>query len=145
MKDIRSALRFFLLADATVASLVGGSNPTTARIFPILMPQDEKNTSLVYNRITEVSDYHLLGSSHLEQTRMQIDAWAMRPGAASELADAVYDRLSGHAGTVVFGSNSPQDFIEFRGVFMVSGREDYDGTAELFRMSRDYLIWYMGV
>jgi hypothetical protein len=138
MKDIRPALRLFLLDDVTVSGLVGGT-----RIFPIRMPQGEKNTSLVYNRITEASDYHMLGSSNLEQTRMQMDSWATRPDAASELANAVHDRLSGHAGIVTVGG-TPQVSVEFQGAFLVSGREDYDDTAELFRMSRDYLIWYIG-
>jgi Protein of unknown function (DUF3168) len=140
LKDIRPALRRFLLDDAAVSALVGGS-----RIFPIRLTEGEKRTSLVYHRISELTDYHLLGPSGLEQARFQLDALAQTSAAASELSDAVQDRLSGASGTVTFGSNSPEDFVEFRGVFKVHAREEFDGEAELFRMSRDYLIWYMAV
>jgi hypothetical protein len=140
MKDVRPALRLFLLADVTVSGLVGGT-----RIFPIKMPQGEKSDSVVYHRVTETADYHMQGSSGLAQARIQIDAWSTRPDGASQLANAVHDRLSGHAGDFSFGASSPQDVLDFEAIFQVAGREDYDADADMFRMSRDYLVWYREV
>lgn len=137
MKDIRPALRSFLLGDPTVSSLVGG-----VRIHAVRLPQGQRNPSIVYNRVSEGADYTNDGDSGLTQARIQVDAWATHQDSAVELADAVYNRLTGHRGTVAFGSGSPQDEIAVRGVFLQQGREDYDSTAELYRMSRDYLVWY---
>lgn len=137
MKDIRPALRYFLLADSTISTLVGG-----VRIHTVRLPQGQREPSIVYNRISEGADYTNDGDSGLSQARFQIDAWATRQDSAVELANAIYDRLTGHRGTVEFGSGSPQDSIEFRAAFLQQGREDYDSAAELYRMSRDFTIWY---
>lgn len=135
MKDIRRALRALLLTDATVAALVGNVRVHAARL-----PQGEKAPSVVYNRITETADYHMLGDSGLAQAMMQIDAWAATHDLAANLSNAAHDRLSGHSGWIVFGSDS----INVRGIFQTSGRDLFDDDAELFRVSRDYVIWYAG-
>ncbi len=138
MKDIRPVLRSYLLADGTVSGLVGG-----VRIYPVRMPQGQFAPSVVYNRISETTFYHMGGPAGVIQAIMQFDAWARSQDGAVELADAVHDRLSGQRGTITWGTNSPLDEIVTRGIFAVNGREDYDATAEMFRMSRDYQIWYL--
>jgi len=137
MKDIRPALRALLLGDATVSGLVGG-----VRIHVVRLPQGQRAASIVLSRISEGADYHMAGASGLAQTRMQVDSWAEDPDDAATLGNAVYDRLSGFRGPVSWGSNSPQDEIQIGGIFFDQGREDFDDVSELYRMSRDYLIWY---
>lgn len=137
MKDIRPALRALLLGDATVSSLVGG-----VRIHNIRMPQGQKTASIVYNRISENGDYHMAGPSGLAHARFQIDSWALTADAAVALGNAVYDRLSGFRGPITWGSNSPVDQIEINGIFLDQGREDFDEVSELYRLSRDYIVWY---
>lgn len=137
MKDIRPALRALLLGDATVNGLVGG-----VWVHGIRLPQGQKTASIVYNRISENTDYHMAGGSGLAQTRIQIDSWALTQDAAVALGNAVYDRLSGFRGPISWGSNSPLDEIEISGVFLDQGHEDFDAASELYRMSRDYVIWY---
>jgi hypothetical protein len=129
MKDIRPAMRLILLADATVSGLVGGT-----RIFPTTMPQGEVNPSVVYHRITEGADYVMAGGDGLLTTRLQVDAWAQKADQAAELAGAVFDRLSGFRGD--------QNGVTVQGAFMVSAREDFDSVAKMYRMSRDYEVWY---
>lgn len=129
MKDIRPALRSLLLADATLSALVGGQ-----RIFPVIMRQGEQDPSVVYNRITETADYHMLGPSGLYETLVQFDAWATTHAAAVQLADAVYDLLSGFSGLV--------GTIQIHGIFLINGRENYDSVVSFFRMSRDYRVVY---
>ena len=138
MKDIRPALRSYLLADSTVFGLVGG-----VRIYPVLMPQGQFSPSIVYNRITETTFYNMAGPAGMIQSIMQLDAWARSQDGAVALADAVHDRLSGQRGTITWGANSPLDEVVTRGVFSVNAREDYDAVAEMFRMSRDYQVWYL--
>lgn len=137
MKDVRMALRAILLSDATVSALVGGN-----RIMPIRLEQGQKNASIVYNRITEEGHYQMNGPAGIGQARMQVDSWGSLPSAAVELANAAYDRLSGFQGVVAWGSSSPQEEIRVHGIFLESGREDYDAIADMYRMSRDYMIWY---
>lgn len=133
MKDIRPALRQYLLDDPAVSALVGGF-----RIHHLRLPQDQVEPSVVYTKVTESGDYNMAGDSGLGQMRMQVDAWAQAAGAATELANAVHDRLSGSRGDLPGDS----DFVRVRGVFLVSGRDDYDAISKLYRVSRDYVIWY---
>lgn len=134
MKDIRPALRTYLLADSTVNSLVGGE-----RIHHARLPQNQVDPSVVYIKISETGDYHLAGDSGLGQMRMQIDSWAQSADAATALANAVYDRLTGARTSIDLGS---PDFVDLRGAFLANGRDDYDEVAQLYRVSRDFILWY---
>lgn len=136
MKDIRLAFRQLLISDAAVNSLSGG------RVFPVSLPQGQRAPSLVYLRITDFSDYHMLGDSGLQRIFMQLDAWADKHDSSVNLSDAAHDALTGFRGRVTFGSNSPADFIDVRGVFQTNGRDLFDNTVQLYRQSRDYQIAY---
>ena len=137
MKDIRLAFRALLLADPTVNSLVGGT-----RVYPVRPPQTQRAPSLVYLRIIDFSDYNMLGNSGLQRTSMQLDAWADTHDASVQLADAAHDAISGFRGRAVYGSNSPQDYVDIRGIFQNIGRDLTDDLTQMFRMSRDYTIAY---
>lgn len=129
MKDIRPALRTFLLGDGTISSLVGG-----VRVHYGRLPQNQLDPSVVFTKTTETGDYHLQGDSGLGQVRMQFDSWALGTDLATTLANAVYDRLT--------GANGELSTINVRGIFLVGGLDDYDEVAKLYRSSRDYVIWY---
>lgn len=137
MKDIRAATRTILLADSPVSVAVGA-----ARIYPGILPQGITLPSIVQNLISEQIDYHMGGDDGLVSARVQIDSWALTQDAAVLLANLVFDALSGYSGTVVYGSNSPQDTMVIRAVFHDQGRDDYDSTAKMFVRHRDYLFWY---
>lgn len=141
IKDIRPALRAYLLGDSEIAATVTAGSVT--RLYPILLPQGITLPSIVYSLITEGTDYHMQGPSGLVQVRMQIDCWALTADAAVALANLVKDRLSGLRGTVAFGSESPQEEIIIRGVFHDQGRDDYDPIPKLYRRQCDYLIWFL--
>jgi len=127
--DLRPELRLFLLDDAAIFSAVGG-----ARIHPVVMPQGEKRPSLVCNTITETTDHHTQGPSGLVMVRMQIDAYATLPNDADALARAVKDRLDGYRG--------PMGAIDVQGVFAETARTGYESEPKLYRVGRDYLVWY---
>jgi len=128
MKDIRAPFRAILLADPTVASLCGG------RIYPERMQQGQRSPSLVYNIRTEFSDYHLAGDSGLQQTTIQLDAFATTPDAAAELAGAAHDALTGFRGTI--------DGVVIHSIQQGNGRALFDEQAALSNMSRDWTVWY---
>jgi hypothetical protein len=136
MKDIRLAFRQLLISDAAVNSLSGG------RIFPVNLPEGQRAPSLVYFRITDFSDYHMLGDSGLQRVFMQLDSWADKHDSSVSLADAAHDAITGFRGRVVYGSDSPQDFIDIRGIFQTTGRDLFDNTVQMFRMSRDYQLMF---
>jgi hypothetical protein len=137
LADIRPALRAYLLGDATIAAAVGGT-----RVFPTVLPQGVKATSIVYNVISEVTDHHTQGPSGLVMVRVQVDAYALTTDAADALARAVKERIDGFAGVWAYGSSSPPDSVEIQGCFADTARTDYQSDAELHRVSRDYRIHF---
>jgi hypothetical protein len=140
MKDIRGALRAFLLSDAGINALV--TTGSVSRIYPGIVPQGITQTSIVQNLITEASDMTMDGPSGLGEARVQLDCWALTQDAAVALANLVMDRLNGHRGTIAFGTGSPQEEILLKGVFHDQGRDDYDDVRKMFTRRRDYIIHY---
>jgi hypothetical protein len=90
--------------------------------------------SLVLARVSGLGDHTMDGPSGLARPRYQIDAWAQTTDAAASLADLVKERIDGYRG--MMGE------VNVKGVFFDTEREDFDGVAKLYRMSRDYFIWY---
>jgi|SRR5262245_22437449 len=134
MKDIRPAIHDFLLGDPTVNALVGGF-----RIHSVRLPQGQVAPSLVFNRVSETADYTMKEDSGLSSIRIQFDSWAQTADQANELASATRDRLSGYRGPMVGNSEA----IEVRGIFVVSELDSYDDVTKLYRISRDYNLWYL--
>lgn len=118
-----------MLADSGIASAVGSS-----RIYPVLLPQGQRNASLVYTRASGIGDHTMTGASGLARPRFQIDAWAATADAAQSLADLVKARIDGYSG--IMGS------VEVQGVFCDMEREGYDDDVQLFFVGRDYFIWF---
>lgn len=134
--DIRSALRSFLLADASIAAVVG------TRVTPVRMPQGNKETSIVYLRVSGVGDRTMSGPTRIARPRFQIDCWAAAPGIANNLADLVKERLDGYQGAWTYGTDSPPASVDVLGVFFENERDGYDADNEMYSVSRDYFIWH---
>lgn len=131
IKDIRPALRAFLLADATIAAVV------STRVYPVKLPQGTNTASLVYNLISEVGDAHNEGPDGLCSARIQIDAYAPTADAADVLARAVKERLFGYRGTMGTGGSA----VEVKGVFIGgSARSDFDDEAKMHHFGRDFIV-----
>lgn len=138
--DIRLGLRAYLLASPEISAMVG-TGPIS-RVFANNLPQSEKRPSIVYNRVTGHGDHHMQGPSGLSRPRFQIDAWAQTQTDAANLANLVKSRIDGFRGTMTYGTNSPPEHIDVLGVFFADERDGYDSDSELYRMSRDYFVWY---
>lgn len=130
MKDIRPALREFLLGDTNIAGLVA------ARVFPVVMPQGTRLASVVYTRVSGTGDYRMQGRSGYVRPRIQVAAWAPKADEAVNLANAVKDRLDGFTG--VMGSGSSQ--VRVQGVFQSDERETYDDVVQMFGVLRDFFV-----
>lgn len=136
LMDIRPALFNLLTSDAQIVARVSD------RVFPVVLPQGVVQDSVVYNRIVESESYHFVGPSGLVATRIQIDAWSKTQDGASELGDLIKELLGGFSGQVSYSANSPSDYVRIQGIFMLSGDEDYDNDAGLYRRRRDYNFVY---
>lgn len=137
LADIRVGLRAYLLGESAISTAVGGD-----RIFPVVLKQGEKRASIVYSRISGLGDHHMQGASGLARPRIQIDCWAPKADDAVSLANLVKERIDGFRGSMLWGDNSPAEAIVVQGIFFESEREDYDDAAKLYRVSRDYFVWY---
>lgn len=133
MKDVRKAIRAFLLADAPIVAVV------VNRVYALKIPQGITSPSIVQTRISGPGDYHLQGPSGLISLRVQLDAWAGTADAAASLANLVKDRLDGYRGTMGTGG----DAVTVHGVFVADLREDYDDEAQLYRSGRDFFIHHL--
>jgi len=136
LSDIRVALRSYLLADNSIAAIVG------TRIYPVKLPQGTTLTSVVYTRISGLSGVTSSGRERLSRPRIQIDCWSQQVDDAATLADLVKERIDGLRGAIQWDDNSPGNAVTVQGVFMDMEREDYDDAAKLHRVSRDYIVWF---
>lgn len=133
VKDLTPALRAFLLADAAISTAVGA-----ARIHPMVLPQDQTTDSIVYTKISSVSELHSEGPDGLGHPRYQIDCWSKTPPGAKALFLLVKNRLEGYRG--VMGSGG--DAITVQGVIPDNEREGYDSEAKLYYSGQDFIIWF---
>lgn len=133
VKDLRPALRAFLLADAAIAAVIG------TRMYPGKLPQGMVLASIVYTLASDPGDYHHEGPSGLAHPRYQVDAWAPTLDAATSLANLIKSRLDGYSGAMGSGAA----LVNVQGVFRDAsgGGEEFDDSAKLWRNRRDYLIW----
>ena len=104
---------------AVLAPLVAG------RSYPNLAAQDAVAPYLVYQRIVSPTLNTLQGASDLQNTRVQIDAYAKTYSAVQILATQV--RAAMQAAGFVNLQITEQDFLEI--------------DARLHRVSLDYSIW----
>ena len=135
--DLRPGLRTYLLSVSAISSMVAGS-----RIYPVRMKEGVRDDSIVYFQTGETETYHFTAPTGLVGARMQIDAWSQSTDRARQLGDLVKDALGGYSGVWPFGASSPSDTVIVQGAFFLSGFEDYDQEAQLYRLSRDYSIVY---
>lgn len=145
LADIRVGLRAYILASGTIAAAVdsGASAVPRYRVFPSKLPQGELRASIVYSRISGLTDHHSTGPSGLSRPRIQIDCWAPTQDAAASLADLVKERIDGFSGSVQWDDNSPGNAVVIQSI-MFADREsdDYDDAVKLYRTGRDYFVWY---
>lgn len=134
LKDIRPALRAFLVADPAIEALV--KTGSTTRIYPVKMPQGVTATSLVYNDISSQTGLHNEGSDGLTSTRIQIAAWAATADGAQALALAVKARLHGYAGKMGEGAAE----VNVQLARFDSWRDQDDTVANLRGKVADYFI-----
>lgn len=128
MTNIAQGLKTFVLADATVAGLVG------ARMYSTKTPQNPTTPYIRYGLQSGQSFNSTDGPSGLENPVFQIDAIADTYAGAVALYDAIRLRLNGYKGDM--------GGVDVHGVFLVRQYDlPYDEPTELSGRSADYQIW----
>lgn len=130
MKDLRPALRAYLLADPAIAAIVAN------RVFATVIPQGVNSASVVVSLISGRGDHHMEGASGLGRSRLQVDAWAPGADVATALGNAVRDRIDGFRGVMGEGDAA----VTVQGIFLADERDGYDDATKLYRLGRDYFV-----
>jgi hypothetical protein len=125
--DLAEGLRTFLLADATVAALVG------TRMSPQPLPQGSALPALTYTLVNYEQPVSHNGTSGLEHHTIQIDCWGADTGAAVALFTAVRKRLRGYTGLV--------GTVRAQGIFLAQARDLYDDETKAHRRIADFSVW----
>jgi hypothetical protein len=135
--DIRPFLRSLLLANSNISTAVNDPDGKK-RIYPTILPQGVTADSIVYTRVTEFETLTMERSTGLVSARYQLDAWSSSADRATTLANLIKEQIGGFRGQIVVGS----DFADIQLIEVVNGRDDYDGVLFMYRVSKDYFIWY---
>lgn len=134
--DVRFGLVELLTSNASINAIING------RVFPVMMRQGETRDSIVYNRISEFESLTMVQPSGLVSTRFQFDVWSKSADSAQVLADLVKECFGGYRGRIDFDPPAPLNFVIVQLIELVNGRDDFDNTTGMHRMSRDYSVWY---
>lgn len=138
MADLGTAIRGFLIADATVLAAVG------SRVYPDILPQGYSvadGGALTYTVIDTIHDHMINGLAGIARSRIEFAAYSGTRAGANLIAEAV--RESGLAGTT---GNVGGVFVE--SVMLVDGIQTLDerptdGSQEhRYLTVFDYLIAY---
>ena len=125
-------LRNFILADPTVAALIG------TRMYPITMPQKPTLPSVTYQVVSGTSRAVMLHDDNLPMTRVQIDAWSLTMSVSMQVDDAIRSLFHNFVGAELGGSPG----VYVAGVLKDNPRNDYESDTLLYRVSRDYRVFH---
>jgi hypothetical protein len=137
ISSIEDLLIKYLLADASVAALVG------TRIYPLRLPQKVTLPAIVTTRISGVRIGNLHGIASAAEPRYQVDAWAVNQAGAHALGAAIRQALEAYVGTWTDG-NSPPVVSARVSVRFETERDLFEEEINggLCRHSADYFIFH---
>ncbi len=138
---VYQGLRTFLLANASIAAVVG------TRAYALILPQKIALTgtdgALVITRVDEIGDAHLRGPNALARARMQIDAYGFTLDVAVALQSLCRQRIDGYRGVWTDGA-SPATTLRVMSIFSQQERDTYEDEigGGFCRGSADYIVTY---
>lgn len=109
-----------LTGNVTVAAVV------SARVYPLIMPQDPTLPAITYQRMGSDPVNDLQGYSGLENAHIMLNSWGTRYDTVKELAEDVHEAMD-KAGT-------------FKSV-LVNDMDGYDPDTGLYVVSQDFSCW----
>lgn len=125
-------LRAYLLADATIAGLVGDRLQWNRRAQrDVLFPQ------VALTRVAGRRGAHMGGPDGLSESIVQLDIYGLTVASVKTVADAVSSRLH--------GARFTQGNTEFQGVFQTGENMSYEEDSSASRLERirlDFAVWH---
>lgn len=134
--DVRFGLVELITSNASINAIIAG------RIYPVKMKQGETRDSIVYTRITEFESLTYVGPTGLVSARYQFDVWSQSATSATTLALLVKEQFGGYRGQIAFDPPSPANYVNVQLIEVINGRDEYDNEAQMYRVSKDYFVWY---
>ena len=110
---------------AAITTYVGASS--SARIYPVYLPQDPTLPAMSYQRISSQPHVSMGGFCNLDNPRIQIDCWATSYSAVKELSEAVRDAM--------------MSALAFRAL-EISDQDLFEPELEIYRVSLDFSCWF---
>ncbi len=126
--SIATDIRTFLLADATLTTLIG------TRLYPLTLPQNPTLPAMTYQWVSGERVHTADGALGLSRPRIQFDAWATTYLVAESVFEALRKRLDAFRGAA--GASIIQ------GAFFDSERDLYESEPKLYRRSVDFFVWH---
>lgn len=120
MAVLETKIYTILTGNVTVAASV------SARVYPLIMPQDPTLPAITYQRMGSDPVNDLQGYSGLENAHILVNAWATRYDTAKELAEDVHEAMN----------NS----TAFK-CLMVNDMDGYEPEVGLYVVSQDFSCW----
>ncbi len=118
-----------LISDPTCSAAVQGT------VYPLLLPEKAALPTATFQVISDVPTYTLDGLT-FAKARVQIDAWGLAYGDASNVAQVIRTVLERYAGTLPNGLLLSSSEID-------DGPIDYyEPDSRLYRAQTDYVLYY---
>jgi hypothetical protein len=99
---------------------------TSARVYPVIMPQNVTFPAITYERISAQKMNGLAGYLGMDNAHMMVNIWATRYDTVKELAEDVHDRMD--------------KTRTFRAI-LINDMDGYDQDTGLYVVSQDYSCW----
>lgn len=117
---------------------------TDEKVYALRAPDNIAPPFIIFQRVDTERWRDINGPSGVAQASIQIDCYASEYYETKDLAATVETALDGFSGTLYYGDDSPQDFIEFGGISLQSNSDllDQEEQDNIFRDTASYLITY---
>lgn len=122
-----------LKADATVSGIIG------SRVFPEVVPQGQDGAAIVYRRVSTDRESILSGYRDVIVAVLRLDCWAESFSGCWTLANAVRSLLNQLTGDLG-GFTVQRIHLQAESNLSV-----FQGDRRDYRVSQDYVIWYVEV
>jgi hypothetical protein len=130
---IETAIRGLLLADATVAALVG------TRVYTGIMPQRPTFPLVVMTKVDKLSNVLMDGTVGPNTARVQVDCWADDVDEVRGLADAVNGSDDQSTRGPLHGFRGSREGLHIKLMELAVERAtEYEPDTKLYRVSADY-------
>lgn len=131
------ALRDRLVADATVAALIG------TRIYPPgELPQEPRLPALVYQRISMTDGLAQDGTTGPQRPRIQLDAYARTQREVESVQDAIREAVHGQTWAAGDGSQVMLGVLDNSRDLPADWEASPEPSVRLKRRSADYFIHF---